>query len=91
MITLAKTTSTSDLDFRRHTTPCEWLAPVFKKLPLWITRGLGKCRELAPYAAIELILPGGSLIALVLWFYRRRSVAIINRVSNSLACDSWRM
>ena len=28
-------------------------------------------RQLAPYAAIELILPGGSLIALALWLYRR--------------------
>jgi len=31
-----------------------------------------KLRDLAPYAAIELVLPGGSLIALVLWFYRRQ-------------------
>ena len=29
-------------------------------------------REFGPYAAIELILPGGSLIALVLWLYRRQ-------------------
>jgi hypothetical protein len=29
-------------------------------------------KELAPYAAIELLLPGGSLMALTLWFYRRR-------------------
>lgn len=28
-------------------------------------------REIAPYAAIELVLPGGSLIALLLWFCRR--------------------
>jgi hypothetical protein len=28
-------------------------------------------RELAPYAAI-LVLPGGSLMALVLWLYRRQ-------------------
>jgi len=28
-------------------------------------------RQLAPYAVIELILPGGSLIALALWLYRR--------------------
>jgi hypothetical protein len=31
-----------------------------------------KLRELAPYAAIELILPGGSLMALLLWLYRRK-------------------
>jgi hypothetical protein len=28
-------------------------------------------RELGPYAAIELILPGGSLLALLLWLWRR--------------------
>ena len=31
-----------------------------------------KLREFAPYAAIELILPGGSLMALLLWLYRRK-------------------
>ena len=31
-----------------------------------------KLREVAPYAAIELVLPGGSLMALGLWLYRRR-------------------
>jgi hypothetical protein len=29
-------------------------------------------RALAPYALIELILPGGSVMALLLWLYRRR-------------------
>lgn len=28
-------------------------------------------RQFGPYLAIELILPGGSLIALLLWFCRR--------------------
>jgi hypothetical protein len=37
---------------------------------------VAKLRELAPYAAIELVLPGGSLMALLLWLYRRqRNVA----------------
>lgn len=36
---------------------------------------LAKLRNLAPYAAIELVLPGGSLIALLLWAYRRRQKA----------------
>jgi hypothetical protein len=31
-----------------------------------------KLRELAPYAAIELVLPGGSIMALLLWLYRRQ-------------------
>ncbi len=29
-------------------------------------------RAIAPYAAIELLLPGGSLIALLLWLYRTK-------------------
>jgi hypothetical protein len=33
---------------------------------------VAKLRDLAPYAAIELLLPGGSLMALLLWLYRRR-------------------
>jgi hypothetical protein len=32
---------------------------------------IAKLRELAPYALIELVLPGGSLMALLLWLYRR--------------------
>jgi hypothetical protein len=31
-----------------------------------------RCKALAPYALIELILPGGSVMALLLWLYRRR-------------------
>jgi hypothetical protein len=33
-----------------------------------------RLRELAPYAAI-LVLPGGSLMALLLWVYRRKKNA----------------
>jgi len=33
---------------------------------------VARLRELAPYAAIELVLPGGSLMALLLWLYRRQ-------------------
>jgi hypothetical protein len=33
---------------------------------------IGRLKALAPYAAIELILPGGSVMALLLWLYRRR-------------------
>jgi hypothetical protein len=35
-----------------------------------------RLRELAPYAAI-LMLPGGSLMALLLWFYRRQKRAAL--------------
>jgi hypothetical protein len=37
-------------------------------LSAWIA----KLRALAPYAVIELVLPGGSLMALLLWLYRRQ-------------------
>ena len=36
----------------------------------WILRQL---RSLGPYLAIELFLPGGSIVALVLWSYRHRT------------------
>jgi hypothetical protein len=29
-------------------------------------------RSLGPYAAIELLLPGGSMLALLYWWHRRR-------------------
>ncbi len=35
-------------------------------------RRIGQLRELAPYAVIEILLPGGSLLALILWLERRR-------------------
>jgi len=31
-----------------------------------------RLRTFAPYALIELVLPGGSVMALLLWLYRRR-------------------
>jgi hypothetical protein len=34
-----------------------------------------RLKALAPYALIELILPGGSVMAVLLWLYRRRSLA----------------
>jgi hypothetical protein len=33
---------------------------------------IAKLKVLAPYAAMELILPGGSVMAIALWLYRRR-------------------
>lgn len=49
----------------------EPLAPGGATLASQLVSGLIALRALAPYAAIELILPGGSLVALVLWLYRR--------------------
>jgi hypothetical protein len=33
---------------------------------------VARLRDLAPYALIELVVPGGSLMALALWLYRRQ-------------------
>lgn len=41
------------------------------KLSGWWLRGLAGARELGPYAAVELLLPGGSIVAVLLWLYRR--------------------
>jgi hypothetical protein len=34
-----------------------------------------QARSLGPYLAIELILPGGSIVALLLWSFRNRPAA----------------
>ena len=38
----------------------------------WIDRLAAAMRELGPWAALALILPGGSLIALAAWAFRHR-------------------
>ena len=50
----------------------------------WIVRLAGAVRALGPYAAIELLVPGGTLIALAVWAYRNRQslVARARRVSS---------
>lgn len=40
-----------------------------------IARVMRSIRSLGPYLAIELIMPGGSIIALALWTYRHRRAA----------------
>jgi hypothetical protein len=40
---------------------------------VWMQWIVEQFRTLGPYFAIELILPGGSLLALLLWAYRHRS------------------
>jgi hypothetical protein len=58
------------------------LAPIWRRversllgkrtLGAWTTMIFARLKDLAPYAVIELLLPGGSVFALTLWFYRRR-------------------
>jgi hypothetical protein len=45
---------------------------MLRKLETYAIAVAAKLRVLAPYAAIELIVPGGSVMALLLWFYRRQ-------------------
>ena len=40
-----------------------------------LRRIIQAARQLGPYAAIELLLPGGSLLAIALWLYRRNRAA----------------
>jgi hypothetical protein len=46
-----------------------------KNLGNWLQRGLAGVRELGPYAAVELLVPGGSVLAVLLWLYRRHKRA----------------
>jgi len=45
---------------------------MMRKLNAYAAVLVAKLRDLAPYAAIELVLPGGSMLALLLWLYRRQ-------------------
>jgi hypothetical protein len=71
------------------------LAPIWRSIvrsPLgkrtlgaWTTVVFARLKDLAPYALIELLLPGGSVLALTLWFYRRRKgVPALARSLNAL-------
>jgi hypothetical protein len=50
-----------------------------RKLQAYAAVAVAKLRDLAPYAVMELVLPGGSLMALLLWFYRRHGAALLSR------------
>lgn len=42
-------------------------------MSLRIVKTIAGIRRAAPYLAIELILPGGSIVALILWLLRNRA------------------
>ena len=50
-----------------------------------VTRVQHWMRALGPYVAIELLLPGGTLIALALWTYRRLRAGRISPVASATA------
>jgi hypothetical protein len=47
----------------------------------WLARGSAAMRVVGPYAAIEILLPGGTLLALLFWMYRRHQRGESLRVS----------
>ena len=49
-----------------------WRTRMWPKLRMYTAAIVGKVQAIAPYALIELILPGGSVMALLLWLYRRQ-------------------
>jgi len=56
-----------------------------RTLAAWGALIFARLKGLAPYAAMELLLPGGSVVALTLWFYRRRKkVPVLARTLNGL-------
>jgi hypothetical protein len=55
-------------NYRRHAR----CTPAPRKLSAYASAVVAKLRDLAPYAVIELVLPGGSMVALLLWLYRRQ-------------------
>ena len=42
----------------------------------FIAKIVAVARNFGPYLALEMLLPGGSLIAFLLWLYRSRSNAV---------------
>lgn len=51
------------------------LDPVCAGPSAWRAGAARLLKNLGPYAVIELLLPGGSLIVLLVWLYRRHSAA----------------
>lgn len=43
-----------------------------RTLSAWAPVVFARVKELGPYAMMELLLPGGSVLALTVWLYRRR-------------------
>ncbi|TLZ36272.1 MAG: hypothetical protein E6K24_07175 [Gammaproteobacteria bacterium] len=44
-------------------------------------------RRLGPYALLELLVPGGTILALFLYLYRRRANASANPLSRRSICS----
>jgi hypothetical protein len=58
-------------DARWLIAPCTWIGQAAAVIM--------RFKDLAPYALIELVLPGGSVMALMLWLYRRRKRKLLSQ------------
>ena len=59
--------------------------PVARKLSGYTAAVVAKLRAIAPYALIELVLPGGSVMAFLLWLYRRQRKVPVFRTHEILS------
>ena len=65
-----------------------------RSLALFLDRLVGRARALGPYLAIELLLPGGSVVALLFWLLsadspiRSRWISCISTISTALKHSS---
>jgi hypothetical protein len=71
MISPMQSTSTFNPKLEPNCGRAGW-KPALRKRSAYAAAIVSKLRSVAPYAVIELVLPGGSLIALALWLYRRQ-------------------
>ena len=47
------------------------LEPMARRLGAYLEPAVAKLRRFAPYALLIAVVPGGALLALLLWFHRR--------------------
>jgi hypothetical protein len=59
--------------------------PAPRNLGAYAAAVIVKLRVLAPYALIEVVLPGGSVMAVLLWLYRRQKKAPVFATQEILA------
>ena len=72
MISTTESTSTFNAGLGANCSRHPRRMPGPRKLRAFVAAVVPKLRDLAPYALMELVLPGGSVMALLLWLYRRQ-------------------
>src|SRR5882757_2366300 len=71
MISTTESTSTFNAGLGANCSRHPRCMPRPRKVRAFVAAIVPKLRDLAPYALMELVLPGGSVMALLLWLYRR--------------------